>query len=123
MLCVDLIGRYQFTPKREGKKYLNKPKKDDEKYKMTTTLGKSSFLQAVTMIDPATGWLEIKAVPWAHADLVAYPVELAWPNRNSLPTKVIVDSGKVVMAEFNSMIDKGYSIEVRSFTTRNPQAW
>ena len=74
VLCVDLIGRYQFTPKGGGKKYSIKPKKEDEKYQMTTQSGKSVYLQAVTMIDPATGWVEIRAVPSARADLVANQV-------------------------------------------------
>ena len=44
ILCVDLIGQYQFTPKGGG-----------TKYQMTTKNGKNIYLQAVTMIDPATG--------------------------------------------------------------------
>ena len=45
---------------------------------MTTKSVKSVYLQAVTMIDPATGWIEIPTVPLARADLVANRVELAW---------------------------------------------
>ena len=122
VLCVDLIGRYKFTPKGGGKKYRIKPNKEDDKYKMTTQSGKSVYLQAVTMIDPATGWVEIKAVPSARADLVANKVELAWLTRYPLPTKVIVDRGKEFMADFKSMIEKDYGIKVRPITTRNPQA-
>ena len=44
VLCVDLIGQYQFKPK--GK---------DKKYQMTTKNGNTIYLQAVTMIDSATG--------------------------------------------------------------------
>ena len=122
ILCVDLIGRYQFTPKGGGKKYQIPPKKEDNKYKMTTKSGKSVYLQAVTMIDPATGWIEIRAVPSARADLVANQVELAWLTRYPLPTKVIVDRGKEFMAEFKTMIEKDYGIKVRPITTRNPQS-
>ena len=74
MLCVDLIGKCQFTPKEWGKKF----QKDDKKYKMTTKSGKFVYLQAVIMIDPATDMIEIHAVPSARADLVANQVELAW---------------------------------------------
>ena len=42
VLCVDLIGQYQFMPKGEGKKY-----------RMTIINGKAVNLQSVTMIDPA----------------------------------------------------------------------
>ena len=51
------MGQYQFTPKGGGKKY-----------QMTTKNGKTVYLQAGTMIDPATSWLEICAVPSARAD-------------------------------------------------------
>ena len=43
-LCVGLIGRYKLDPKGGGKKY-----------EMTTEKGSTVCLQAVTMIDPATG--------------------------------------------------------------------
>ena len=58
-LCVDLIGKYQFTPKGGGKKFQIVPKGDEKKYKMTTKSGKSVYLQAVTMIDPSccTGYV------------------------------------------------------------------
>ena len=39
---------------------------------------KDVYLQAITMIDPATGWIEICSVPEVRADLVANQVELAW---------------------------------------------
>ena len=44
---------------------------------MTTKSGRSAYLQAVTMIDAATGWIEIRAVTSAQADFVANQVELA----------------------------------------------
>ena len=45
---------------------------------ITTKSVKSIYLQAATMIDPATVWIEIRTVPSARADLVANQVELAW---------------------------------------------
>ena len=65
-LCIDLIGKYRMTLNKGGKKYAMKGKKD-----------KHIYLQAITMIDPATGWIEIRSVPEARADLVANQVELA----------------------------------------------
>ena len=38
-----------------GKKFQILPKGDEKTYKMTTKSGKSVYLQAVAMIDPATG--------------------------------------------------------------------
>ena len=69
MLCIDLIGKYRLIPNKEGRKYAMKGKKD-----------KDFYLQAITMIDPATGWIEIRSVPEARADLVAYQAELTWSS-------------------------------------------
>ena len=52
------------------------------------------------MIDPATGWIEIHMVPLACADLVFNIVELAWLTRYPLPSKVILDHGNNLLAEF-----------------------
>ena len=50
-------------------------------------------LQAVTMIDPATGSIEIRREASARADLASNIVKLEWLTRYSLPSKVIVDRG------------------------------
>ena len=105
------IGQYQFTPKGGGKKY-----------QMTTKNEKTLYLQAVTMIDPATGWIKICTVPSTRADLVSNIVELAWLTRYPLPSKVIVDRGYNFLAKFKTMIQADYSITVKPFTSRNPQA-
>ena len=61
---------------------------------MTTKNGKTVYLQAVIMIDPATGWIEIRTVPFARVlDLVSNIVELAWLTKYPLPSNVIVDHG------------------------------
>ena len=46
------------------------------------------------MIDPATGWIEVRSVPEARADLVTNQVELVWLTRYPLPNKITVDRGK-----------------------------
>ena len=53
------------------------PKGGGEKYQMTTKNGKTNYLQVVTMIDPATDWIETRIVPSTCADLVSNIVELA----------------------------------------------
>ena len=70
-LCVDLIGPY--TIKRPGKKTLT--------------------LWCVTMIDPATGWFEIKEIPSKDAATVANLVELTWLTRYPWPTQITFDIG------------------------------
>ena len=81
---------------------------------MTTKIRKTVCLQAVTMIDPTT--------PSAHVDLVSNIVELVWLTRNLLPSTVIVDRRNKILAEFKSMIQANYGIEIKPITSRNPQA-
>ena len=85
---------------------------------MTTKNGKTVYLQAVTMIDPTTGWIEIRTVPSAQANLVSNQIEVAWLTRYQLPSKVIVDRGNEFEA---TIIQANYRIEVKSITSRNPQ--
>ena len=82
------------TPNKGGKKYAMKGKKD-----------KDVYLQAITMIDPATGWIEIRSVPEARADLVANQVELAWLTRYPLPNTITGNRGKEILAEFKIMME------------------
>ena len=51
-LCIELIGKYRMTTNKGGRKYAMKCKKD-----------KNIYLQAITMIDPATGWIKIRSIP------------------------------------------------------------
>ena len=62
-LCVDMIGPY--TIKVKGKKPLT--------------------LWCVTMIDPATGWFEMKNVTDKEAITVAAAVEQTWLTRYPWP--------------------------------------
>ena len=89
---------------------------------MTTKNGKTIFLQAVTMIDPDTGWIEIRTVPFARSDLLSNIVELAWITRYPLPSKNIVDCGNEFLAEFKIMTQTDYNITVKHINSRNPQA-
>ena len=72
---------------------------------MTTEKGSTVYLQAVTMIDPAMGWVEIRAVPSARADLVAQQVELGWLTRYTLPETIILDRDNEFLAEFKTMVE------------------
>jgi hypothetical protein len=68
---VDLIGPYQI--RRKGKKPLR--------------------LQAVTMIDPATGWFEVAEISSKESITVAEQVNKYWFCRYPRPTKVIYNCG------------------------------
>ena len=99
-LCVDLIGPY--TIKRKGKASLN--------------------LWCVTMIDPATGWFEVKQIKDKQAITVANIVEHTWLSRYPWPTQITYDCGTEFLAEFAEMDQSDYGIKRRPATTRNPQA-
>ena len=73
------------------------------------------------MIDPATGWFEIKDIKSKRADIIANVVEKTWLTRYPWPTQVVYDRGNEFMAEFSTMI-KDYGITKRPITKRNPQA-
>ena len=100
VLCVDLIGPY--TIKRRGKKNL--------------------VLWCVTMIDPATGWFEMREIPNKEAITIANLVEQTWFTRYPWPSQVIFDRGKEFMGEFAKMVQRDYGIKRKPITTRNPQA-
>ena len=99
-LCVDLIGPY--SVKRKGKKKLT--------------------LWAVTMIDPATGWFEMKEIKDKTAINVADVVEQTWLTRYPWPTQIVYDKGTEFMAEFAKMIKDDYGIRKSPASVRNPQA-
>ena len=89
---------------------------------MTTKNKKSVYLQAITIIDPAMGWIEMCTIPLARADLVSNQVELAWLTRFPLPSKVIVDHRHEFFAGFETMIQAGYDIQAKPITSTYTQA-
>ena len=99
-LCVDYIGEYKIP--RKGKPDLT--------------------LQAITMIDPVTGWFEVAPVQYKRSDHIANLVEQYWLTRYPLPQKLIVDRGTEFLAEFSDMMVNDYNVKKRPISTRNPQA-
>jgi transposase InsO family protein len=76
----------------------------------------------VTMIDPATGWFEMREIPNKEAITIANLVEQTWFTRYPWPSQVIFDRGKEFMGEFTKMVQRDYGIKRKPITTRNPQA-
>ena len=85
--------------------------------------GKSILLQAITVIDPATGWIEIRIAPSARVYLVSNQVKLACLTRYPLPNKVIMDRGNKFPVELKEMIINDYGITVKSIASRKTQAY
>ena len=74
------------------------------------------------MIDTATGWIKIRTVSSARADLVSNMVELAWLIRYPLNSKVKVDRETEFLAKFKAIIQADYSIAVKPITSRHQHA-
>ena len=83
---------------------------------------KNLTLWCVTMIDPATGWFELKTIPSKSADVIANIVEQTWLCRYPWPTQIVFDRGTEFMREFSEMVVKDYGIKRKPITKRNPQA-
>ena len=82
---------------------------------------KDVYLQAITMIDPATGWIEIRQVPEARADLVSNQVELAWLTRYPLTNKITLDRGEEFLAKFKIMMANDYGIKCNPSAQETPK--
>ena len=100
-LCIDVIGPYKIKRK---------------------TSKSTLCLWALTMIDPATGWFEIKEIESKRADYIANYLEQTWFNRYPWPQTIICDRGTEFFAEVQTMIEANYGIKIRRITKRNPQA-
>ena len=74
------------------------------------------------MIDPATGWFEMKQLVNKQADEVANAIETTWLTRYPWPQEITYDAGSEFKAEFKSMISEEYHIKAKPITVRNPQA-
>ena len=100
-LCVDLIGPNKL--KRKGKETLT--------------------LQAVTMIDPASGWFEIAEYKDKESNTIANLIEQTWLSRYPWPEKCIYDRGsEFIGSEFQELLKEEYNIKTKPITVKNPQA-
>ena len=70
-MCIDLIGPYKIRRKEKPKLKCN----------------------AVTMIDPATGWFELHQIPDKKSDTIADITQIEWFCRYPWPTQITYDRG------------------------------
>ena len=99
VLCIDLIGPYNIERKNKTKKPLT--------------------LWALTMIDPATGWFEMREIKTKSTDTMANVLEQAWLMHYPWPTRMIFDRGSEFKAELCQMIKNDYGVKVKPITTQN----
>jgi hypothetical protein len=75
------------------------------------------------MIDPATGWFEIKQYDDKKSITVANIVEQEWLARYPRPSLVTLDRGsEFIGQDFRDMCENDYGIKRKVISTRNPQA-
>ena len=102
------------------------PNKQGRKYTMKVEKDRDVYLQAIAMIDLATGWIEIHSVPKDGTDLVAYQVELGWLTRYPLPNKITLDGGEYFSVEIKTMMANDYTITLSPSveeTNKQTQLW
>eukprot|EP00957_Ditylum_brightwellii_P011784 889357-Ditylum_brightwellii.AAC.1 len=74
------------------------------------------------MIDPATGWFEIKETTTRSSNVVANIIKQTWLTRYQWPQKVILDRDTEFMKDFITLIHDEYGIKHMTIATRNLQA-
>ena len=80
-------------------------------------------MEAVTMIDPATGWFEIAKYSDKKSITIANLVEQTWLSRYPWPTLITYDRGSEFIGfEFHNMVKTDYGIKCKPITVQNPQA-
>ena len=80
-------------------------------------------LNALTMIDPATGWFEIVQLKDTTAATVAAAFHDTWLSRYPRPQFIGMDGGSKNKAEFRqTIINHGLGLGMKPSTTHNPQA-
>ena len=97
-LCVNLIGPYKIKSKVKGVKI--------------------PPLKAITMINPATGWFEIKQYDDKKSITVANIVEQEWLTHYPRPYIITLDHGsKFIGQDFRDMCINDYGIKRKVIST------
>ena len=97
-VCIDMIGPYTIE----------------------TTSGEKHQLRCLTMIDPATGWFEIKALKRATAEAAMEAFDDVWLSRYPRPEYLGYDNGNEYKKEFDEM-RRNYGMKAKQSVEYNPQ--
>ena len=89
-------------------------------FTVNTPKGKKKLL-TLTMIDPATGWFEIKDVPIDSSAAVSAAFDDVWLCRYPRPQYIGFDNGKEYKKVFKEMV-RNYGMTGKPSTTYNPQS-
>ncbi len=96
----------------------------DVHYNSTSVPGKGSIekIQALTVIDKATGWLEFIATKNKTSYHITILFDSEWLCRYPRPARVVYDNGnKFLGQEFQELL-QSYGIKGVSTTVRNPRS-
>ena len=83
--------------------------------------GKTHQLQALTMIDPATGWFEVKDVKTQSSTECMNAFDDNWLSRYPRPQYIGYDNGSEYKKYFKQMCDN-YGLHAKPSTAYNPQS-
>ena len=83
--------------------------------------GKKHSFDALTMIDPATGWFEVVQVKRRTAEVVAAAFDDTWLSRYPRPKYIGYDNGGENKGLFKEMI-KNYGLKGKPSSLYNPQS-
>ena len=78
-------------------------------------------LRALTIIDPATGWFEMKEIGASDAATTAAAMDDVWFSRYPRPQIIGYDGGGEFKSVFAETI-ANYGLEAKTTTAYNPQA-
>jgi putative transposase len=78
-------------------------------------------LNALTMIDPATGWFEIAEIAERDSETVSKVFDDTWLSRYPRPEMIGFDNGSENKGLFTEMVDN-YGMTKKPSTTYNPQS-
>ncbi len=90
-------------------------------YTVKSADGKTHELRAMTMIDPATGWFEIKDIKRATAEEASAAFDDVWLSRYPRPQYIGFDNGGEFKNVFNEM-SINYGLKRKPSTAYNPQS-
>jgi transposase InsO family protein len=75
----------------------------------------------MTMIDPTTGWFEVKEIDATIAECCQKTMDDVWFNRYPKPEYIGFDNGNEFKSVFEQMT-KNYGLKIKIGTSYNPQS-
>ena len=122
-MCKKTATKYGTLPPKEAEKSepWNRVNVDMIGPLTVKTPTKTVELRALTMIDPATGWFEIKDVRRPDAASCMTAMDDTWLCRYPRPQFIGFDNGSEYKQVFKEMC-KNYDMKMKPSTTYNPQS-